>query len=94
MERMHGLDLFPYRYRSQKEWVWAQRRSFERAYIEEAKTEKEKKEAERKLKNFLIIWGRKGYWDFTDAIVKAWKARDQQEEKAAKIKGRSKKSAE
>jgi hypothetical protein len=84
MERMHGFDLSPYEYTSQKEWVWAQRRSLERAYIEEAETDKEKKEAWRKLNNFLINWGRKGYWNFINAIIQAEKARSQQEEKNKK----------
>jgi hypothetical protein len=84
MERMHGFDYFPYAYKSQKSWVWAQRRSFERAYIEDAKTEKEKEEAWKKLFSFLVKWGRKGYWNFNDEILKEWKARDQQEEKTRK----------
>jgi hypothetical protein len=90
MLRMHGMDSSPYQYKSQKAWVWEQRRKFEQAYLE-ANTEKEVAEAWRKLNNFLIGWGRKGLWNFLDEIPKEWKARDQHEQ-ALKLKRRSSKS--
>jgi len=82
MIKQHGSRVFPYAYTSQKDWVWAQRRSLERAYIEEAKTEDEKKEADRKLRDFLITWGQKGFWDYVSATGEAWKARRQRDEKS------------
>lgn len=84
MKRVHGLSLPYHLYTSQKVWAWAQRRAFERAYIE-AETESEKKKAQLRLYNFLIRWGQKGHWDFTTAIPDALDARRKREEKAAKL---------
>ena len=82
MERVHGLNLPSYLYKSQKDWVWAQRAVLQRAYVEKAETEREKPEAWTRLYNFLVIWGRKGYWDFTRDMPEVLKARAKREEKS------------
>jgi hypothetical protein len=86
--RVHGLNLSPYAFETQREWLWSQRRALERSYIE-AETELEKKQSYDRLYNFLVNWGRKGHWHFINAISDAWSARRKHEEMAAQLKAKS-----
>lgn len=80
MAKVHGLSLPSYLYTSQREWVWAQKATLEQAYVKKAETKREKQDAWDKLYNFLVIWGRRGYWDMADEIARALRARRKQEE--------------